>query len=319
MKNRLVKKYCCLIGGTGFIGSTLVKLLLSSGRKVMVIGRNPVPSRSLPQGIRYISHDYGDQTFWKHILKDINEIIHLAHSVNPETSINKFCDKWKDLQSSQHLFDLASNFPLKKIIYTSSGGTVYGNVLKLPITEKHPTNPISPYGISKLAIEKYGMMCCDLHKLPFICLRPGNVFGEQQRPFSKQGFIATAIASILLNRTVTIFGIKDTIRDYLYVDDMVNGIMAALDNGTIGKCYNVGSGIGRDNQTVINTLTLLAQNHGLKVKVQIKPRRNFDVKANVLDSTKLTQDTGWKAKASFEEGVKRTWDWFCRNNLQHAG
>jgi UDP-glucose 4-epimerase len=192
---------------------------------------------------------------------------------------------------------------------------VYGNAVRLPVTEDHPTNPISPYGITKLAVEKYALMYWKADALPVVCVRPANAYGEGQRPFIGQGFVATAIASILKGREVSIYGESGTVRDYIHVQDVSSGIIAAMENGVPGSCYNVGTGVGRSNRDVLNVLFKLAQANKLNPVLKVMPPRQFDVAANVLSSAKLFADTGWQAEIAFEEGIERTWDWFCRHQL----
>jgi UDP-glucose 4-epimerase len=199
--------HCCIIGGTGFIGSRVVELLVSEGRQVTVIGRSKVPTNRVPTGVRYVAADYGDEKVLLKILRDVDEVIHLAHSTVPKTSFeNPVQDILANLPASMKLFDAACRFSIQKLIFVSSGGTIYGKTGTHPISEDHPKQPISPYGITKLTIENYAMMFWELKRLPVICVRPGNAYGENQRPFVDQGFVATAIASILMGREITVFG-----------------------------------------------------------------------------------------------------------------
>jgi len=130
-----------------------------------------------------------------------------------------------NLPKAVRLFELASTLPLKKFVWISSGGTVYGRTSTGLIPETRPTLPLSPYGITKLAIEKYAHIYFESKGLPIVCVRPANAFGEGQRTYSGQGFIATAIASVLDGRELTLFGEQGTIRDYLHVADVATGIV----------------------------------------------------------------------------------------------
>lgn len=156
-------RHCCIIGGTGFIGAAVIKLLISQERKITVIGRSPFPIRSFPEGVRYIAGDYGDQDFLIKVLRDVDEVINLAYSTVPKTSFeNPVQDILNNLPVNVRLFEVVSTLPIRKLVLVSSGGTVYGKSRNKPITEEHPTNPISPYGITKLAIEKYALMFNEL-------------------------------------------------------------------------------------------------------------------------------------------------------------
>jgi len=307
-------KCCCVIGGTGFIGSFVVRALLKKGRKVVVVARNETPTRLLPPGVVYVPGDFGDKYFLQGILRGADEIIDLAYATVPKTSYdNPVQDILENLPPLVNLLNVASKFSLKKILLVSSGGVIYGHTDKTPIDEEQSTNPISPYGITKLSAEKYARMFHVTQDLPIVCVRPGNAYGETQRPFIGQGFIATAIASILTGLTLNLYGESGTIRDYIHVEDVACGIIAALFKGKPGDVYNIGSGEGRSNRDILNSLSPLAQAEGLSIRLNTLPMRKFDVPVNVLDCSKLKGETGWKAQISFNDGIRRTWDWFCRN------
>ena len=303
--------HCCVIGGTGFIGRKVVDILVATGRQVSVIGRKSEPSQPLPERVRYFAGDLGDKYFLAGTLKGANEVIDLAYSSVPKTS---FEDPVKDiisnLPATVGMFELACTLQLRKMIFVSSGGTIYGEPSCLPISEMHPTNPISPYGITKLALEKYAFMFHRLNALPITCVRPSNPFGAGQKPFSGQGFIATAIASILSGSEISIFGSRGTVRDYIHIDDLARGIVAALDSGQSGECYNIGSGIGLSNLDILSSITRIAEENGLKPRIRHLPARPFDVSTNILDCSKLHEISGWKARIDFNEAIRHTFAWY---------
>lgn len=304
-------KYCCVIGGTGFIGSFVVNKLLSIGKKVCVIGRNELPSRKLPPNVKYIAGDFADKYFLSGVLRDASEVIDLAYASVPKTSYdNPVQDIWDNLPPAVTLLETASKFKLNKVVLVSSGGAVYGHTNELPIKETSHTNPISPYGITKLAIEKYAQLFHISRDLPVLCVRPGNAYGETQRPFVGQGFVATAIASIMHGKELTIFGEFGTVRDYIHVEDIASGIVAAMEYGTSGHVYNIGSGEGRTNRDILDALKPLAHSEGFTIKLNTQPLRKFDVPVNILDSSKLSKISGWLPGISFNDGIFRTWKWF---------
>jgi UDP-glucose 4-epimerase len=304
-------KCCCVIGGTGFIGSFVVNVLLGEGRKVIVVGRNEHPTRHLPDNVEYIPGDFGDTYFLRGVLKGVDEIIDLAYATVPKTSYeNPVNDILANLPNAVNLLEVASKFKLKKVVLVSSGGVIYGPTDKAPINEEHVTNPISPYGITKLAVEKYAQMFHATHDLPVLCVRPGNAYGETQKPFVGQGFVATAIASILAGKELKLYGKSGTVRDYIYVSDIARGIVAALIHGRPGDAYNIGSGEGKNNKDILEALQPLARAEGLEIKLNTLPLRKYDVPINVLDSSKLYRCAGWKTQVSFNEGIRKTWDWF---------
>lgn len=310
-----MNRSCCLIGGTGFLGSSLIPILLKSGRTVRVIGRSKAPVNPLPEGVTYMPGDYGDRAFLAQALEGMDEAVDLAYSTVPKTSFDDpVLDIQTNLPQSVNLFQLASELKMKRLVVVSSGGTVYGQARNIPIGEDHPTDPISPYGITKLTIEKYAHMFFRLKNLPVICVRPGNAYGENQKPFRGQGFVSTAIASILEGKEITLFGETGTVRDYIHADDIADGILAALDSGNDGETYNIGTGIGCTNRGIMEILAPLAAQSDMKIRLSIQPERSFDVKENILDCSLLKSHSGWFPRVALKEGLARVWNHFLRLN-----
>jgi UDP-glucose 4-epimerase len=306
-----VSRATLVIGGGGFIGAQLVPLLLGSGRCVTVLGRSPAPRHALPEGTAYIAGDFATTLLIRPLLAAHQEVIHLAYATVPNTSYdNPLGDLLENLPPTVQLFALAAEFGLR-LVHLSSGGTVYGEAAVLPITEDHATHPISPYGVTKLTLEKYAHLYAVTRDLDVVCVRPANAYGEGQRPFTGQGFIATAMASVFRNEPVRIFGARGAMRDYIHVQDIASGILAALDRGEAGSVYNLGSGIGRSNLEVVKAMAPLLQEAGYTVRTTHEPERPFDVRANVLDSGRLTGHTGWQPVVGFEDGLSRTRDWLA--------
>jgi UDP-glucose 4-epimerase len=300
-----------VVGGSGFIGSHLVLKLLQSGRNdIRVVGRSEEPRFRLPKEVEYISGDISNESFVRSIIQGCDEVIDLAYSTVPKTSFDDpVHDVLANLPSSVTLIKVASEFNLRRFVLVSSGGTVYGNAAYLPIDEFHLTNPVSPYGITKLAIEKYALMFNHLTALPVVIVRPGNPYGPNQLGNLGQGFIASAIFSLLNNKQVNIFGDRGTVRDYIYIDDLVDGLVAVIDKGKIGEVYNIGTGIGLDNRDVLDAIVNISEQSKFPLNLVIQPERPFDVAENVLSSAKLTYISGWKPKSSFQAGLEKTWQW----------
>lgn len=307
------KVRCCLVGGNGFIGSHLASLITASGRELTVVGRKTSPARNLPGEARYVCGDFGDEQLMRRLVSQTDEIVDLAYATVPQTSfVDPVFDIRANLPRSVSMLRAAAEAGLRRVVLISSGGTVYGAAQSLPITEEHTTNPISPYGITKLTIEKYGLMFHHLHGLPVVVVRPGNAFGPGQAPEAGQGFVATAIARVLASREVTIYGKEGTVRDYVYVADLARGILSALEHGEPGCCYNIGSGVGRSNLDVLKIIEPLASGRGLRIDLRIAEPRPFDVAANILDSARLRALSGWQPSVSFEAGIAETWTFLER-------
>jgi len=306
---------CCVIGGAGFIGYYLVKDLLATGREVYVVGRRSSHEVNLPNGSKYLHCDYSNAAKLKTILYDCHEVIDLAYATVPQTS---FMDPVFDLQAnlppSINLLEVVRELDgLRRVVIVSSGGTVYGPVERLPITEETTTSPVSPYGITKLTIERYALMFYRLHGVPVTIVRPANAYGVGQRPFVGQGFIATAMGHIVRGNEVVIFGEHGTVRDYVHVSDISRGIIAAMEKGDEGDIYNIGSGVGRNNRQVLNVIEPLAALSGLKVGVRIEQPRGFDVPTNVLNFGRLLSCSGWLPRVRFEDGIAEMWSHISRD------
>ncbi len=298
-----------VIGGGGYIGSHLVPQLLAAGRRVTVLGRRASPGYAMPQGVEYVSGDFARLDLIRSLLDRHAEVIHLAYATVPNTSFeNPLADLQQNLPPTVQLFaEVAERGG--KLVLVSSGGTVYGESVELPIREDHSTKPISPYGVTKLTLENYAHLYEVTQALRFVCVRPANAYGVGQRPFVGQGFIATALALALNGQPIKIFGRQGTIRDYIYVSDLASGIVCALDSGHLSETYNLGTGTGLSNMQVIEAIDSLLRETGKRITVEHLAERPFDVKANVLDSTKLHQHTGWEMRVGFAEGLRRTCEW----------
>jgi len=299
---------CCVIGGAGFIGIWLVRELLATGRDVLVLGRRAQRPAALPRAAQYVSVGHGEIA-WSRWLAGANEIVDLAYATVPQTSFaDPVYDILANLPPTVGLLEAACALPLCKMVMVSSGGTVYGHADTLPIVETSLTNPVSPYGITKLTQEKYTLMFHRLHGVPVSIVRPANAYGPGQRPFTGQGFIATAIGAILKRQEVTVFGESGTVRDYIHVADVARGILAVLQCGGAGDVYNLGSGVGRTNRDVLHAIEPLAARRDLPVRIRLEAARQFDVRANVLDSSKLRACSGWVPRQDFNEGLSEMWD-----------
>jgi len=299
-----------ITGGSGFIGQILIeKLLATSDRRIVAVGRSPVPRFALPQAVSYHAGDIGDATFIGPLLDNATEVIDLAYGTTPKTSFDDpVQDVISNLPASVNLQRMASERKnIQRYLLVSSGGTVYGNPQYLPIDESHPNNPISPYGISKLVTEKYANFFFKMAGLPVIVARPGNAYGIGQFGARPQGFIGVAMHAALNNLQVDIFGERGTVRDYLYIDDLADGLASLLANGVAGETYNIGSGVGSDNMDVVSSLRDVLS-VDFQLRVTHRPLRTFDVSANVLDSRKLTTATGWQPKHSLRQGIEKTFN-----------
>lgn len=297
-----------VIGGSGFIGQSLVRELSRSKRQLTVLGRSAFPRHPLPTGVNYVQGNAGNSTLLAQLMSMADEVIDLAYATVPQTSfIDPLFDVTANLTTTVHALQMASSMPLRRYLLVSSGGAVYGNTTSTYIAEGHPTNPVSPYGISKLVTEKYALFFHQMNKLPVVIARPSNPYGVRQIGQVAQGFIGAAVAAVRAHRPIPVFGERGTVRDYLHVDDLAHGLVVLMERGQPGTVYNLGSGTGYDNLQVLNLLRPLAQADGLDLQVVHQPPRVFDVQRNVLDSSLAKKHCDWQPRLSLAEGLQQIW------------
>jgi UDP-glucose 4-epimerase len=293
-------RYTCLIGGTGFIGKYLSTLLLSKGIKVKVIGRTKEISENPEINYCYINTISEIPTRY---FDDVDFVVHLAYLGTPKSSfVNPVLDINENLLFSVELLEKLFSTQLKKMIFISSGGTVYGQQLTDNIAEDHRTFPISPYGITKLCIEKYALMFKAINNLPVVIARPSNAYGLGQNAARGQGFIAAVINALKKGESIDVYGKEGTIRDYIHVQDLAYGIYECLQHGELGEIYNIGTGIGTSNKQIIDKIISLT---GIRsFKINTLPERPFDVKRNILSIEKLKRLSGWTPQTSLDKGLE---------------
>lgn len=302
---------CCLItGGAGFIGSHLVDAFLSDGWKVRVLDCFCITdiSRTDNCSVEYFTGSFGDRSLLQTILPGVDVLLHLASTTTPAMAYGRSAfDVETNLIGTLHLLEESLKHGVNRVIFPSSGGTVYGEVLKTPITERHPTRPISSHGIIKLAIENYIQMLSHEKGLKYTILRIANPYGPRQRPNATQGAVAVFIGKILCNEPVELWGDGSVVRDFIYIDDVVSSVLSCLHTKeSINQIFNIGSGEGisiRDLLSIIEKIT------GITVNIVYKPARNFDVPTNVLAIKKVTSDLNWNPKVSLENGIQTTITW----------
>ena len=208
---------------------------------------------------------------------------------------------YNNLPSSFQLIDFCSKINVNKFILISSGGTVYGNSSCQILNENSDTNPVSPYGISKLFSEKFALFYHNNFELPLIIIRPSNPYGLNQIKKNEQGFIGVAINCLVNSEPINIYGKNGTIRDYIFIDDLSYGIFYCLKYGKISQTYNIGTGVGTNN---LFLLSLIENKFSKKfTRINILDKRPFDVDSNVLDYKKLFLHTGWAPKISILDGI----------------
>lgn len=296
----------CVLGAAGFIGKNLCQNLLKQGYSVRAFGRShTVPSALL--GCEWVSGDFLDPTSVASAIKDCDVIFHLVTSTTPFiANADMLADLNSNVVGSLHLLNACRNNGVRRIIYVSSGGTIYGIPKQIPTPETAPTNPITAYGISKLAIEKYLALYEYLYSMQYRVLRVANPFGPHQLASKNQGVIPTFIQRALADKPIDIWGDGTIIRDYVYIDDVVEALLLATTHDGPSREFNIGSGKGYSLNKIVETIS--AQ---LNVKIQVdrRPSRSVDVPASTLDISLANNELKWRPQTTFNQGLESTISW----------
>lgn len=268
--------------------------------------------RSYPEaleGVRWTAGEFSDRAALARAVDGAEHVFHLLGGSTPESS-NKdpVADLVAGAVASLHLLEICRAAGVRKVVFVSSGGTVYGIPASTPIPEDAPTDPISAYGVSKLAIEKYLRLYRHLHGLDYAVLRVANPFGPWQDPDRRQGVVTALMQAALDGRPAEIWGDGRVVRDYLYVADVAEAIADAAGYAGAHRVFNVGSGVGRSVLDLVRDIGA-ALGGGTAVAALHKPGRATDVPANVLDSSLIRREMGWTPRTEWSEALEMTAAW----------
>lgn len=295
-----------VIGGSGFIGSHIVDALLARGVQVRVYDRLPELLRPTPAGVEFRQGEFGNSALLAEALADVDQVFHLVSTTVPSTSnLDPIADIQGNLINTVQLLELMRAAGVKRLVFLSSGGTVYGVPEKDPVAETHTLRPISSYGIVKVAIENYLFMEHRLHGLEYVALRASNPYGPRQGHGGVQGVIGTYLWKIAHNEPIQLWGDGSIVRDFIHVRDLAQLCVRAAERKIIG-CYNAGSGQGHSIAQIIDTIS---KTSGVCVEPIRKPARGFDVPRVVLDISSIQKEIGWVPTITLDEGIKETWSW----------
>jgi UDP-glucose 4-epimerase len=216
-------------------------------------------------------------------------------------------DVRQTVMASLALLEISRQVNVKRIVFVSSGGVIYGPTTLIPTPEGAPTDPITAYGISKLSIEKYLALYHHLHGLEYRILRVTNPFGPFQVPRKSQGIVAVLISRALNDETTEIWGDGSVVRDYIFVEDVIDALEAAAVDESDTRVFNIGTGHGRSVREVIDAIE---RKLGKKILIEWRAARRVDVPASVISIERAREVLGWKPKTSFEEGLTQTIAWW---------
>jgi UDP-glucose 4-epimerase len=296
-------------GGAGFIGSNVADAFKKAGHYVVSLDNMFAGNMAnVSKGIKFYKEDIRNPKVVSIIKKERIDVIshHAAQISVPDSVKNPAADADINVMGVINLLDCARLSGVKKIIFVSSGGTVYGAPSKFPVAETHPYAAESPYGISKVAGELYVKFFAAQYKMKYTILRYSNVYGPRQMPHGEAGVVAIFIKKIMSGAAPTIFGGGKCVRDYVYVGDVAAANVAALQNGDNME-FNIGTGIPTDVNQLYSAVRRVT---GFKEDAVKGPFREGDILANYLDNKKAARVLKWKPKVDLANGVLKTYEYF---------
>lgn len=297
---------CAVLGAGGFIGTNLCRSLVGRVDSLRAFGRR----QSFPgvlRGCDWMPGDLADPTCLPAAIAGCDVVFHLVNATTPASAnVDKVADLNANVAGTLRLLDACRETGVRRVVFISSGGTIYGIPNQVPTPETAPTNPITAYGISKLAIEKYLSLYEYLYGLEYRVLRVANPFGPYQLAQKSQGAIAAFVRQALTSKPIEIWGDGSVTRDYVYIDDVIEALMLAATHGGGGRIFNIGSGEGRSLSDIVVALDGLL---GFEIPVEYRPSRRVDVPVSVLDGAFAASDLGWRPRTKFEEGLQATISW----------
>lgn len=295
-----------VIGGNGFIGSHLVDNLIASGHKVRVFDRSPERYRPPLTGVEYLLANFGDTSLLSEALEGVDLVYHLVSTTVPSTSNrDPLADIESNLMGTVRLLQLMQQQSVKRIVFLSSGGTVYGVPESDLVSEQHAPKPVCSYGVVKLAIENYLHMFHHLYGIEYLCLRVSNPYGPRQGHLGVQGVIGTFLSNVKEGTKVQIWGDGSVVRDYIYVGDLAT-LCAQVVTFTGSGVFNVGSGRGTSLLEIVQTIGRVSKR---SITPSFLQKRNYDIPRIVLDIRKVTSTFGWVPRVDLEKGIELTFDW----------
>lgn len=295
-----------LIGGNGFIGSHLTDELLARGYAVRSLDCFPERFRDPVPGVEYVMGSFTDGKLVAEAARGCDTLIHLAHTTVPASSLNHPEQEITDsISAFVNVLNVLRGTPIK-VVYFSSGGAVYGNAEIIPTPEEASLNPISPYGVAKLAMEKYLQMFHYLYGMEYLIIRPSNPYGPRQNFLGSQGVIPIFMQRILTGVPISIWGDGTTEKDYVFVKDLARATAELMQAGVKNDVFNISSRTGITLSALIQSIERVV---GCAAKLEYRAAKNYDVHRMILCNRKLKERTGCQADTPQDKGLQQTAEW----------
>jgi UDP-glucose 4-epimerase len=299
-----------IFGGGGFIGSAIVDRLLKDGHELRVFERpriEPFRAFAANERVEWVTGDLMSMHDVSQVVDGVDVVLHLVSTTLPKSSNDDpIYDVQSNLVATLQMLNAMRAKGVRKIVFISSGGTVYGEPIYLPIDEAHPTEPLVSYGITKLAIEKYLLLYQRQYGIKANILRVTNPYGERQRVETAQGAVGVFLSRALQGQSLDIWGDGSVTRDYIYVSDVAEAFARAVVYNGPKSVFNVSSGMGATLNSLIESLETVL---GRSIQRSYLEGRPFDVPVSILDNSLARQELGWQPTVGLLEGIRRTAQW----------
>ena len=304
---------CLVTGGAGFLGSHIVDRLCQKGYEVAVIDNlSSGREEDVPKGVLLYKNSVEDEEVFKIFAKEKPDFVfHCAAHIEARESVKDVSfDAKANIMGSLNILEACRKIGVKKIIFASSGGEVYGDVKEMPAREEFLPMPVSPYGVAKYAVEKYLYSYSRLFGIPFVALRYGNIYGPRQNPHGESGVVAIFTKRMLAGESITIHGDGSQTKDYVYIQDAVAATILAMEKDIQGV-VNIASG---KETSVMEIYTSLKEITGFSGRVEHVdfPVEGFP-KHTYLSIEKAKKELGWEPVVLLRDGIEKTVEWFKHN------
>lgn len=307
-----------LLGAAGFIGTNLtIELAKNTANNITLVDRSKEYFRLIQNkrfsNVHILESDFSLSMNFESILSGQDVVYHLVSTTVPTTSNQHISQELSaNVIFSAELFEACIRCGVKKVVFISSGGTVYGRESDCPLKEKTPTNPISSYGVQKITIEKLLYLYRYIYGLDYRIIRLANPYGPYQRPNGILGAVTTFTYKALKGEEITVYGDGSVVRDFIYIDDAIRAIMKIVEGDNRHHTFNLGCGYGTSIKQVLATIEKALN---IKLNISYKEARKVDVPVNYLDISRYEKYYGSLNPISLEEGIKRTAEFMRRELL----
>ena len=304
---------CLVTGGAGFIGSHIVDTLLEAGHEVVVVDDLSTGKRvNLNPRARFYQLDIRSPELPAVFASEKPDIVsHQAAQMDVRRAVREPAfDASVNVIGALNVLESARHSGVKKILFASTGGAVYGEPQQVPVAETHPIAPMSPYGLSKFTFEQYLGLYRRLYGMAYVALRYPNVYGPRQDPHGEAGVVAIFTRQMLAGEQPTIFGDGSKSRDYVHVSDVAAATRLLVAAGDEGSVFNLGFGLEVSDRMIFDAVRDAL---GLTIEPRFGAVRPGEVSRIALDTTRIRAAHGWQPTLDYKQGIARTVEWYKAN------